>query len=240
MAINHLPVRRARERRIYIAAAIAFPLIVLAGFGRTYYLKGFFDVPAVPTLLHLHGIVMTAWVLLFVTQVWLISARRVRLHQKLGYAGIALAVLVVAVGGAAGLTVAKYGSAFTPPSLQFLIIPLGDLVVFAIIFGAAVYLRKKPAEHKRLMLLTAIGFLPPAIARIPIEQLQQVGPPWFFGLPSLIMIAVIVLDRLQNGKFNRVFIAGAVLMIASYVVRIAVMESGPWLAVAGWLTSFVP
>ena len=240
MAVNQLPDRRVRERRIYIAAAVLFPLIVLIGFARTYYLKGFFEAPAVPTLLHLHGVVMTAWVLLFVTQVWLISSRRVKLHQKLGYAGIGLAVLVVAVGGAAGLTVAKYGSAFTPPSLQFLIIPLGDLVVFALIFAAAVYLRKKPAEHKRLMLLTAIGFLPPAIARIPVESLQQFGPPWFFGLPSLIMIAVIVLDRVQTGKFNRVFIAGALLMIASYVVRIAVMESGPWLSVAAWLVSFVP
>lgn len=240
MAVNPQREFRMRERRIYVAAAILFPLIVLAGFARTYYLKGFFDVPPVPTLLHLHGAVMTAWVLLFVAQVYLISSKRVRLHQKLGYAGIALAVLVIAVGAAAGLTVAKYGSAFTPPSLQFLIIPLGDLVVFAVIFGAAVYYRKRPADHKRLMLLTAVGFLPPAIARIPVDQLQQIGPPWFFGLPSLVMVALIVLDRVHNGKFNRAFIAGAALMIFSYVFRVAVMETSAWLAVADTLVSIVP
>ncbi len=240
MAVNPRREFRMRERRIYIAAAIVFPLIVLAGFARTYYLKGFFDVPAVPTLLHLHGVVMTAWVLLFVAQVYLISSRRVRLHQRLGYAGIGLAILVVAVGAAAGLTVAKYGSAFTPPSLQFLIIPLGDLAVFAVLFGAAVYYRKRPAEHKRLMLLTAIGFLPPAIARIPVEQLQQIGPPWFFGLPALIAIALIVLDRVQTGKFSRIFIAGAALMIFSYIFRVAVMETPAWLAVADMLVRLVP
>jgi hypothetical protein len=49
------------------------------GFARTYYLKGLFGTPALPGLLvHLHGIVMTSWVVLFVTQVWLVAARAVQ------------------------------------------------------------------------------------------------------------------------------------------------------------------
>lgn len=32
---------RVNDRRLYILAAILTPLIVLAGFGRTYYLKPF-------------------------------------------------------------------------------------------------------------------------------------------------------------------------------------------------------
>ena len=45
----------------------------------------------------MHGVLMTAWVALFAAQVWLISARRVRVHQRLGYAGIGLAALIVVV-----------------------------------------------------------------------------------------------------------------------------------------------
>ena len=57
--------RSGKDRRIYTWAAIAIPLIVLAGFARSYYLKGLFAGPALPGLLvHVHGIVMTLWVVL--------------------------------------------------------------------------------------------------------------------------------------------------------------------------------
>ena len=53
-----------------------------------------------------------------------------------------------------------------------MIVPLFDLLMFVILFGAAVYYRRRPAAHKRLMLLTAVNFLPPTIARIPVAALQ--------------------------------------------------------------------
>lgn len=46
-----------------MVAAIVFPLIMLAGFGNTYYFKTFFGLPPLPSMLvHLHGVLMTAWV----------------------------------------------------------------------------------------------------------------------------------------------------------------------------------
>ena len=52
---------RANDRRLYILAAILTPLIVLAGFARTYYLKPFFGTPDLAgRIVHVHGIVMTA------------------------------------------------------------------------------------------------------------------------------------------------------------------------------------
>ena len=75
---------------------------------------------------------------------------------------------------------ANTGSPSTPPDvpgLVFLAVPLFDLVMFVLLFGGAIHYRRKPAAHKSLMLLTAINFLPPAIARIPILTLQNLGPP---------------------------------------------------------------
>ncbi len=70
---------RVNDRRLYILAAILTPLIVLAGFARTYYLKPFFDTPDIAgRIVHLHGIVMTAWVVLFIVQVSLVATRRTR------------------------------------------------------------------------------------------------------------------------------------------------------------------
>src|SRR3954471_1798854 len=154
--ISEAAERRLFDRRLFKAAAILFPLVILAGFARTYYIKGLFDVPPLPSILvHAHGLLMTAWVALFVTQVWFISSRRVRLHQRLGYGGVWLAVAIILVGFLTALRAAKFGSSSTPPGIspvRFLVVPATDLLMFAIFFGGAVYYRKKPAEHKRLML----------------------------------------------------------------------------------------
>ena len=99
--------RRAFERRLYRAAALLFALIVVSGFARTYYLKALFAAPPLTALVHLHGLLMTAWVAVFATQVWLISTTRVRVHQRLGYASIALAAAVFFVGVRTALHAAR-------------------------------------------------------------------------------------------------------------------------------------
>ena len=77
-----------------------------------------------------------------------------------------------------------------------MIVPLFDLLMFVILFGAAVYYRRRPAAHKRLMLLTAVNFLPPTIARIPVAALQGLGPFWFFGDDSNCLQSQAVSGRL--------------------------------------------
>jgi hypothetical protein len=234
--------RRVFDRSLYRGVAVAFPLIVLAGFGRTYYAKAFFHTPPLASwIVGLHGAVMTMWVALFAIQVWLISSRRVRLHQRLGYAGVGLAALIVAIGFATALRAAKFGAASTPPGISphaFMIVPLFDLIMFVILFGGAVYYRRRPAEHKRLMLLTAVNFLPPAVARIPITALQALGPIWFFGFPGMLALACVALDARRYGRVNRIFLGGTALLIASYVVRLALMPTATWMRVARWLTGF--
>ena len=42
------------------------------------------------------------------------------------------------------------------------------MILFIIYFAGAIYYRKRPAEHKALMLMTAINFVAAAIARIPL------------------------------------------------------------------------
>lgn len=242
-AVTEAPDKRLWDRRLFLTAAVVFPLVVLAGFARTYYLKGFFEAPPLASpLVHLHGALMTIWVALFGAQVWLISSKRVRVHQRLGYSAIPLAGLIIAVGFVAAVRAAKYGAASAPPAiprLAFLLVPLSDLVMFAILFGGAVYFRRKPAAHKRLMLLTAINFLPPAVARIPIAPLQAAGPLWFFGFPAAIALLCVGVDAWRHDTLNRIFLAGAALMIASFVARLALMGTDGWMRIAAWLTGFV-
>jgi len=235
--------RRQFDRRLYLTAGILFPLLIFVGFAPTYYLKGLFGRPPLPSnLVHLHALVMTLWVVMFVVQVRLISAKQVRLHQTLGYAGIGLAALVLMTGLPTAMRAAKYGSTAAPPDippLSFMIVPVADLVMFALFFTAAVIYRRRAAEHKRLMLLTAINFLPPALGRIPIAPLQALGPLWFFGSPTALALLCIVLDARRHGRVNRMFVLGTALLVVSYVARIALMGTHAWINFATWLTTFV-
>ena len=239
MAANPAVQRSGRDRRLYIWFAILMPIIVLMGFARTYYLKGFFDTPAIPGLLvHLHGAVMTSWVILFMVQVWLVSSRRVRVHQRLGKIGAGLAILVVLVGVTTGIASAARGATPEPPPLQFLVIPLGDMLLFALLIGTALYFRRRMDIHKRLMLVAAVNLLTPAIARIPFNFIINGGPPVFFGLTDLILVACVAIDTVKNRKLHPAFLWGTLLVILSQPLRILLAGTETWIQFATWLVGF--
>ena len=243
MAINESAIRRGYERRLFLIVAILFAFVVLIGFGPTYYFKEFFHTPALSSVLvHVHGLLMTTWVLLFAAQIWLIRSKNIKIHQKLGLAAVGLAVAIVVIGFFVAVHAAKYGGATPPPPgfprLSFLAIPMFDLVMFVILFGAAIYYRKQPADHKRLMIMTAINFLPPALARIHLSIFDALGPLAFFGIPAVMAVGLLVYDTRRNGKLNKVFLAGAMLLIASYPLRIAISGTDAWTSFAAWLTTW--
>jgi hypothetical protein len=233
---------RRSDRRLFLVVAVLFAIAVLIGFARTYYLKFAFDAPPLPGLLvHIHGLMMTLWVGFFIGQVWLIRTKNHRVHMNMGMLGIALAIAISVIGFFTAVASAKYGSTSMPPDvppLVFMVVPFFDLLMFVILFGGAIYFRTRPAEHKRLMLLTVINFLPPAIARFPFEPFISGGIPVFFGVPAAITILLLAYDTWRNRKLNTVFLVGALLLIASYPVRILLSGTEAWTAFATWLTTW--
>ena len=80
------------ERLFFTALAATMFMAVVIGFGRTYYLRAFipppeFIKPATP-LVHLHGLLFSAWIVLFMVQTSLVTAGRRDLHMKLGLTGL--------------------------------------------------------------------------------------------------------------------------------------------------------
>jgi hypothetical protein len=241
MAINNAVDRRSFERRFFLAVAVLFPIVALIGFAPTYYLKPLFNSPPVPrTIVHLHAFFMAAWIVLFITQVYFIRSTRIKTHQRLGLLSVGLAVAIFITGLITAVAAAKYGSSSTPPGVQpleFLVVPFFDMIVFGVLFAAAVYYRRNGPNHKRLMLLTVINFLPPAVARFPFGLTAAFGPLWFFGVPDLLAIICVGVDTWRNGKLNKVFLAGTIFMIASHWLRLPISSTSAWMNVATWLTS---
>jgi hypothetical protein len=230
--------RSVKDRRLYVWVAFLVPIIVLAGFARSYYLKGLFGAPALPGLLvHLHGIVMTSWVVLFVAQVWLVASRRTRVHRRLGVLGACLAALILVVGIATATTAAARDSANGPAALQFLVIPFGDMLVFAALIAAALYFRRRLEAHKRLMLLAAVNLLTPAIARIPLHFIETGGALAFFGLTDICILACVVYDTIKNSRLHPVFLWGTIFIVASQPLRLMLAGTDAWMRFATWIVS---
>ncbi len=231
---------RINDRRLYIAAAILTPLIVLAGFARTYYLKPFFHTPDLANwIVQIHGVVMTAWVVLFVTQISLVATRRTRVHQRLGILGGVLAALVVIVGVLTALKAAARGASPGPPALSFLIIPLGDMLIFSVLIGTALYFRRKLDVHKRLMLLAGINLLTPAIARIQLDFIINGGPLAFFGLTDLCLLACVAFDTIKHRRLHPVFLWGSIFVIAMQPLRLLIAGTDAWVKFAAMLVGLV-
>jgi hypothetical protein len=230
--------RAGSDRPLFVAGALAVAVIVFAGFARTFYLQGVFGSPPLPRLLLLHGLAMTAWIAIFLTQLGLVAAGRTDLHRRLGVVGGAVAVTIIVLNVLAAVEAGRRG--FTPrpgevTPLAFMAVPLIDVVVFASLVGAALWQRRRPAAHKRLMLLATLGILTPAVARLPLEILKTAGLPAFFGVTILCVLIAVGYDTWRNRRLHPAFGWGAAFLIASVPARIALAQSEAWQAFARWM-----
>jgi hypothetical protein len=238
MAVSTAAIRSGRRtRRFYVGMAIAIAITVFAGFSRSYFLKAYYGTPELSRLLHLHGLVFTTWILFFLIQTILVASSRTYLHRRLGVAGAVLAALVLTMGTTTAILRVKGGAAPIPgvPPLSFLAVPLFDMVVFAILIGTGLYFRRRLETHKRLMTLATISLLSAPIARLPFGVLKA-GPPAFFGLTDLFIVALLIYDLTTRRKIHPATIWGGLLIVASQPLRLMVSGTPAWLAFAGWLT----
>lgn len=226
-----------RERAFYTGMAVAILITVFAGFSRTFYLRPFFQTQRLIPLLIFHGVVFSSWIVLFVTQTSLVAAGRTRTHMRLGVAGGVVAGLMLVIGTVTAIVRAKGPSPIPGVNpLSFLTIPLGDMLVFGILVSSAFYFRRKPDIHKRLMLLSTIGILPAAVARLPFDFIQRTGPLAFFGLADLFIVPCLTYDLVTRGRPHRATVLGGTLIIVSHPLRLIIGSTHAWLAFATWLT----
>ena len=231
------------DRLFYGGMAVAMGLTVFAGFASSYYLRFLEGGPSVTLsggpftgLVHLHGALFTAWVLLFIVQTALVASRRVAIHRRLGVAGGALAAAMVVAGTSIAIATAARGSAPAGADpLAFLIIPLFDMILFSMFVAAALALRRDKDAHKRLMLLAYVSIIVAAVARLP--GVLAIGPPAFFGLSFLFVVVAAIYDFVTRRRVHKVYLWGGALILVSVPLRLAISSTGAWRSLAGRLTS---
>ena len=229
------------DRRFYSGLAILMAVIVLIGFGPTFYLRSYFGAPVTVTglvtmtpLVAAHGIAFTAWVLLFIVQTQLIASRNVAMHRRFGFAGAGLAAVMIVVGLMAAFAGAKRGSVL--PGLDAatsLVVPVADIVLFTGFVTAAVLRRRDKDAHKRLMLMAYASIFPAPVGRLP--GVIALGPPGVFGLAFLPVILGAVYDRWSRGRVTPIYWWGLGILFLSIPGRLLIASTAPWKAFAAWV-----
>jgi hypothetical protein len=222
----------------YRHIAIALSLFVIIGFSRTYYLRFLTDLPPLDTLVHLHSLVFSAWLLVFIAQTRLVAARRVDLHMKLGVAALALAVLVVVLSFATTAVKATipriHPSGLTPP--QFTIVGIASLVLFVVFLALGFAFRRRAAYHKRFMVLSMIAVLTPAASRI----VMQLGlrEHWTYLvpiIPALFVLLCLAYDWRKERMVHPVYAIGGAALIAAWPLRLMIGRSDWYHPVGEWI-----
>jgi hypothetical protein len=211
-------------------------ITVFAGFARTYYLSHWFEPPArmppMSPLLHIHAFFFTLWIILTVVQPTLIAGGNRQLHRRLGWGTAAVALLVWVLGNIVSAQSMKIGYRTLGDPYAFYTITFFSMQAFGIIVLAAILKRRDADAHKRLMLLSSAAILEAAFGRIPLHVIELAAPVSFYVGSELIILAGILYDRRTRGRVHPVWSWGGGALFASQVMRVAIMQTAPWLAFA--------
>lgn len=241
MAQQALGARPGTGARFYLGFAAIATLLIFVGFAPSYYLKGVIHAPPpLSSLTMAHGLVFTAWVVLFLTQAFLIGAGRPRLHRQLGMAGAMLFGAMVVLGLSTAITAGRLGHAppGSPPPLVFMALPVLGIVAVAGLVLLALTLRSRRDWHQRLMIAGFVMIAQPGIGRLFIPAGV---PSWqthgSFLVVETVLAAAVFWDARREGRIHPAWmVAAGVLAVFHLAVTWAYAGSPVWMALATWMT----
>jgi hypothetical protein len=212
---------RTLDHWFYTAMAFAISAGVFAGFFRTYFGSKFFGGPSLPFWVHVHGAVFTLWILFYLLQNLLALSGGMRLHRQLGFIGGALAAGVVILGLLVTLREVREGRAFPFPDIYaVLAVSTAQMILFALMVGGALVLKKEPEAHKRLILMSTQLFFFPAFGRL----LNGINVTTL-ALALCFYLAGPVYDLIRLRRIQWAYAAGVPLLILT-MPPFSVMASG--------------
>jgi hypothetical protein len=223
-----------------------FLVCLVVAFWPSYFAR-LFDQPS--WRFHAHGVALTLWAVMLVTQAQLIRTGRRELHRALGKASYVLAPALV------GITTSfvHYRVAGSVASLErlpsfvayFLALTLNSLVVFAAFYALAIYYRRDAGRHSRWMISTAfplftpitdrlIGAHAPALVALALRiDGSPILPVFGFALADVLLLGLAVWDWRANRRAD-VF-APALVAVALYHVSVLTLyRVSAWHAFCAW------
>ena len=235
-SVRRTPINPRIERAFFAGMAVLLCAVVFIGFSPTYFRVGIFHAPLPSPILHVHGAVFTLWMLLFLVQTSLISARCVAWHRSLGAIAFCLPPIMVVLGFVAAINALHRGVSIggLDPSVS-LAIPLLNITCFALVIFAAWRSRRQPDAHKRYILIATISLCEAAFGRFPWAHM---GIPVAAGAVASLgatVLLVVVYDLIVLHRVHRATMWAAPLTFAVGAVAVPIGMTAAWHSFAALL-----
>jgi hypothetical protein len=211
------------DQYFYFCMSLLIAGVVVYGFSHTVEKNLIHpDVPR-PLILYLHAAVFSGWLVFFIFQSALIRTRNVRVHRLTGWFGVALGVTILVLGVSTAITMARFKilNLHSTSAASDLIIPLYDMVEFSIPFALAIWWRKRPEFHRRLILVASCALTAAGFGRFPPQLLS---PDWFYAGVDVLILLGVVRDLIVNRRIHPVyryalpaFILGQTVITYTYI-----------------------
>jgi hypothetical protein len=202
--------------------------IVVWGFSHSINKNLFHPALPRPFLLWIHGAAFSGWVAFYIFQSALIRTRNVKWHRFFGWFGVGLAAVMVPLGFIIAVIMGRFDAVqLHQPDAAFLSVPFGDMIAFAVCTGLAIYWRKRPELHRRLLFIATCALLDAPFGRIDYIFDHSL---FYVCLDSVILLGV-VRDLLVNRRVHMVYRVVLPVMVVFQVFIIYIWRDHPswWL-----------
>jgi hypothetical protein len=236
-----MKLERALTEKSYLYFAV-FLLFVFAAFWLTYFTKLF---EQENYRMHLHGITLVLWCLMLLIQPLLIKLKKTKLHTSIGKTSYILVPILLFT--TMDLLIYRIR---TKPSIDYTFVALvtNSLIAFIILYGLAIYYRKKSSIHARYMLSTVFPFFTPVTDRIiefyfpntlgyfPLINGYPNVPLFGFLLADLIIIGLCMWDWKSHKRYNVFPLVLIILLLYHYSFN-QFYKYDFWRSFSEWLIS---
>ena len=228
------------DRRTALVWLAIFWIFVGVGFG--FDLRNYFhEQPAVPTIVHIHAVATTLWLLTATALVLLVETGNVGFHRRIGWfaAGYAALVLVIAPWSELSWQALNLK---TPGSLppQFLSIAFSGVFCMAVLLPCGVLIRRNSAAHRRLLILATICISDAGFSRMVSLFLPAptgfLGTYLFYEGGNLLLIVLMFLWDWKRNRIMKQFLWASLLVIAVGLTATGLYFNGAWQSISrSWL-----
>lgn len=215
----------------YFAMSLLMTAVVVYGFSHTMGGRIIHPATRPPTILYIHAFVFYGWLAFFIFQSALIRTHNVRLHRTMGWFGVALGVVIPVLGISTAITMNRIKMIADPQSgaAAFMLVPFNDILCFTTAFALAIYWRKKPEFHRRLILIASCALTAAGWGRFPVIP----GAAFYLGVDLLIFLGV-VRDWIVNRRVHVVYkyALPAFLVAQTFVMYTIITNQSYWLKIS--------
>ncbi len=216
-SVSSRRLKRPGERYFFVAMGIFAIFIAMIGFGPDFIKIASGSFPLV-WVMHVHGALMTAWLAMFLAQAVFAVTGRMALHRRAGKFAIPLGFAVWASMVAVELRAAIVHPRPNLGSYDDLLPGVYLYSLFLLFFTSAIYLRKLPAWHKRLMVVTVFLTLQAAFMRMYLP----IFVPGYWNdalyLDVALFLPLVVYDSIAVRRLHPATLLSAALLLSAQTV----------------------